>query len=70
MSEAISIPATISPVWMVVGAVLLLGILIVLAVILKFAKLWIRAISSRANVTMRELIGMWLRKVDAGHRRR
>ena len=64
MSEAISIPATISPVWMVVGAVLLLGILIVLAVILKFAKLWIRAISSRANVTMRELIGMWLRKVD------
>jgi uncharacterized protein YqfA (UPF0365 family) len=33
--------------------------------VLKFARLWLQAYFSRANVTLGELIGMWLRKVDS-----
>ena len=55
------------------GRVVLVIILIVagilaflfLLVILKFARLWLQAFFSRADVKLSELIGMWLRKVDA-----
>ncbi|MHC4645886.1 MAG: flotillin-like protein FloA [Planctomycetota bacterium] len=39
--------------------------LVLLLVILKFARLWLQAFFSRADVKLSELIGMWLRKVDA-----
>jgi uncharacterized protein YqfA (UPF0365 family) len=45
----------------IVGIVILLTALL----ILKFARLWLQAYFSRANVTLAELIGMWLRKVDS-----
>jgi uncharacterized protein YqfA (UPF0365 family) len=40
-------------------------ILVVALLVLKFARLWLQAYFSRANVTLGELIGMWLRKVDS-----
>ena len=45
----------------IIGIVILvLGLLV-----LKFARLWLQAYFSRANITLAELIGMWLRKVDS-----
>lgn len=38
---------------------------IVLLLVIKFARLWLQAYFSRADVRLSELIGMWLRKVDA-----
>ncbi|MFQ5807537.1 MAG: flotillin-like protein FloA [Phycisphaerae bacterium] len=35
-------------------------------VIVNFGRLWITALSAKANVSMRELVGMWLRKVNSG----
>ena len=48
-------------------AVVVLGglILVCFLLILKFARLWLQAYFSRANVKLSELIGMWLRKVDS-----
>jgi len=48
-------------------ALIILGIvaLVVLLFVLKFARLWLQAYFSRANITLAELIGMWLRKVDS-----
>ncbi len=40
-------------------------IFIALLIVAKFARLWLQAYFSRADVRLRELIGMWLRKVDA-----
>ncbi|MGA2093703.1 MAG: flotillin-like protein FloA [Sedimentisphaerales bacterium] len=40
-------------------------LLVVLLLVLKFARLWLQAYFSRANVTLGELVGMWLRKVDS-----
>jgi uncharacterized protein YqfA (UPF0365 family) len=40
-------------------------LLVVLLLALKFARLWLQAYFSRANVTLGELVGMWLRKVDS-----
>jgi len=40
-------------------------LLVILLLVLKFARLWLQAYFSRANVTLGELIGMWLRKVDS-----
>jgi len=34
-------------------------------ILLKFARLWLQAYFSRADIKLSELIGMWLRKVDA-----
>ncbi len=50
----------------VVGILILIGIavLVFLLVMLKFARLWLQAYFSRADVKLSELIGMWLRKVD------
>jgi len=47
---------------------LVIGLLVVLAlllVFLKFFKLWIQAYFSGAQISLFELIGMWLRKVNA-----
>jgi len=51
---------------------LVIGILIVVLIValvlgvilLKFARLWLQAYFSRADIRLSELIGMWLRKVD------
>jgi uncharacterized protein YqfA (UPF0365 family) len=40
-------------------------LLVVVLLVLKFARLWLQAYFSRANVTLGELVGMWLRKVDS-----
>jgi uncharacterized protein YqfA (UPF0365 family) len=50
-----------------VAFLVVLGILglVILLLVLKFARLWLQAFFSRANVKLSELIGMWLRKVDA-----
>jgi len=50
--------------WVLIGIGGLVG-LILLIVIASFVKLWIQAFFARANVTMFELIGMALRKVDS-----
>ncbi len=45
----------------------ILGIVafIIVLLVVKFARLWLQAYFSRADVRLSELIGMWLRKVDA-----
>ena len=55
------------------GNPLLLGVLVVIGIValvlillvMKFARLWLQAYFSRADVRLSELIGMWLRRVDA-----
>ena len=52
------------------GAIVLIAIISIVALvaillIVKFARLWLQAYFSRADVRLSELIGMWLRKVDA-----
>ncbi len=51
---------------LVVGVliIILVAILVVALLMLKFARLWLQAYFSRADVRLTELIGMWLRKVD------
>ncbi len=51
---------------LIVGILIILGIavLVFALVTLKFARLWLQAYFSRADVRLSELIGMWLRKVD------
>ncbi len=51
----------------VLAVLIILGILLFVALLIvtKFARLWLQAYFSRADVRLRELIGMWLRKVDA-----
>jgi uncharacterized protein YqfA (UPF0365 family) len=51
----------------VVGILIIIGIavLIFALFILAFARLWLQAYFSRADVKLSELVGMWLRKVDA-----
>jgi uncharacterized protein YqfA (UPF0365 family) len=54
--------------WDVSSILLVVGLLIVfvlLVILLKFFKLWIQAYFSNANISLFELVGMWLRKVDA-----
>ncbi len=50
----------------VIGVLIVIGIAILVfaMVMLKFARLWLQAYFSRADVRLSELIGMWLRKVD------
>jgi len=51
--------------WLIVGLIGI-GILLLLFVLaLNFGRLWITAFSARADVSMRDLIGMWLRKVNS-----
>jgi len=53
----------------VVGLVVMVIVGIVVLVfamlVLKFARLWLQAYFSRANIKLSELVGMWLRKVDS-----
>ncbi len=44
--------------------IVLVAILVIALLMLKFARLWLQAYFSRADVRLSELIGMWLRKVD------
>jgi uncharacterized protein YqfA (UPF0365 family) len=49
-------------------AILVVVLIVALAFVLivaKFARLWLQAYFSRADIKLSELIGMWLRKVDA-----
>lgn len=50
----------------VLGILVVIGIAILVfsLVMLKFARMWLQAYFSRADVKLSELIGMWLRKVD------
>jgi len=59
------VPAT-PPVGTIV-VVVVIGVIALVAflLIVKFARLWLQAYFSRADVRLSELIGMWLRKVDA-----
>ena len=60
------------PVLLQTGPQVILGVLIIVGIVvlvfglimLKFARLWLQAYFSRADVRLTELIGMWLRKVD------
>jgi uncharacterized protein YqfA (UPF0365 family) len=53
------------PVGIAALIILFLLALVVLLLFVKFARLWLQAYFSRADVRLSELIGMWLRKVDA-----
>jgi uncharacterized protein YqfA (UPF0365 family) len=53
-------------VWVVVGLVAVLAGIGFLIVLLNFGRLWVTALSAKADVGLLELIGMWLRKVNAG----
>ena len=52
---------------LLLGVLVLIGIvvLVFLLLVMKFARLWLQAYFSRADVKLSELIGMWLRRVDA-----
>ncbi len=54
-----------SPVF--IGILIVVGIaaLVFVLIVAKFARLWLQAYFSRADIKLSELIGMWLRKVDA-----
>ncbi len=45
--------------------IIFLVVLVFGLILLKFARLWLQAYFSRADIKLSELIGMWLRKVDA-----
>lgn len=49
----------------IVMVIIAIPVLILGLVFLMFFKLWIQAKAARANVTFMDLIGMWLRKVNA-----
>ncbi len=48
-----------------VMVVVLIVALVAVLIVAKFARLWLQAYFSRADIKLSELIGMWLRKVDA-----
>lgn len=50
-----------------VGILIVIGLaaVVFVLVVAKFARLWLQAYFSRADIKLSELIGMWLRKVDA-----
>ena len=45
-------------------AIVFIIVLVAFLLVLKFARLWLQAYFSRADVKLSELIGMWLRKVE------
>jgi len=51
--------------WLIVGIVGIGIVLLLFVLALNFGRLWITAFSARADVSMRDLIGMWLRKVNS-----
>jgi len=54
-----------SQMWIIIGIVVLLALLVLFVSVFQFLGLYIRAMTSGAKVSMRELIGMRLRKVNA-----
>ncbi|MEW6199066.1 MAG: flotillin-like protein FloA [Planctomycetota bacterium] len=52
-------------IWFVGFVVLAILFLIVVVVFANFGRLWITAWSAKTQVAMKELVGMWLRKVNA-----
>ena len=54
-----------SQMWIIIGIVVLLARLVLVVAVFQFRGLYIRAMTSGAKVSMRELIGMRLRKVNA-----
>lgn len=56
--------ADISPMVIIAVVVALIG-LVILAIVAKFFNLWVQALFSKANVSIGDLIGMYMRKVDA-----
>ena len=52
-------------IWVAIFVLLGIVVLVALLLVVKFARLWLQAYFSRADVRLSELIGMWLRKVDA-----
>ncbi len=51
----------------IVAILIIIGIVALVfgLILLKFARLWLQAYFSRADIKLSELIGMWLRRVDA-----
>jgi uncharacterized protein YqfA (UPF0365 family) len=49
-----------------IGVLIVIGVVVLIfgLILLKFARLWLQAYFSRADIKLSELIGMWLRKVD------
>ncbi|MFH0983168.1 MAG: flotillin-like protein FloA [Planctomycetota bacterium] len=56
--------AAVSFWWIIAGIVIILG-LIVIAVVMQFFSLWLQAYMSKATVSIADLIGQRLRKVDS-----
>ena len=52
--------------WSIVLVVLTLACLSAFVLFVYFGRLWITALSAKAQVGMRELVGMWLRRVNSG----
>jgi uncharacterized protein YqfA (UPF0365 family) len=55
----------VAPGWIVAGAIAVVFVIVVLVVAINYGKLWFQAYMSNARVTIWNLIGMSLRKVDA-----
>ncbi|NLX14740.1 MAG: flotillin-like protein FloA [Phycisphaerales bacterium] len=53
-----------TPGWIIAVIVIMIG-LVVLAIVAKFFNLWVQALFSKADVSFGDLIGMYMRKVDA-----
>jgi uncharacterized protein YqfA (UPF0365 family) len=62
--EPMQILLEVNPVVAGVLILIVIALLVVLLVVAGFARLWLQAYFSRADVRLSELIGMWLRKVD------
>ncbi|MEK7711325.1 MAG: flotillin-like FloA family protein, partial [Planctomycetota bacterium] len=60
-----SLIAQITPGWMIAAGVIGLVALTVILVVAQFFRLWLQAFMSNADVSILDLIGMRLRKVDA-----
>jgi len=66
ITGAVNVEGT--PVSVIGVALLVIAAIVVLVFLLlamKFARLWLQAYFSRANIKLSELVGMWLRKVDS-----
>jgi uncharacterized protein YqfA (UPF0365 family) len=51
--------------WIILLAIAIIVGFAALILIINFGRLWVTAWSAKANVSMRELLGMWLRKVNS-----
>jgi uncharacterized protein YqfA (UPF0365 family) len=51
--------------WVIGGIIVAILVLAFAVLLLNFGRLWVTAVSARARVSMRELVGMWLRRVNS-----